>query len=141
MSIDKASITAIPKIRNEKKAKIIMDKIEGKSLDDISSSQNQTIQTALLVNMKNPVLSGTGNEPKVVGHAFGIDEGVTSNGIIGNNGVFYIKVDRIKYANVISNYQNYMNFLNSITLGSYNSKVYETLLESAEIEDNRHLFY
>ena len=141
MSIDKASITAIPKIRNEKKAKMIMDKIKGRSIDDISSSQNQTIQTALAVNMKNPVLSGTGNEPNVVGHAFGIDEGVTSKGIIGNNGVFYVKVDRIKYANVMSNYQNYMNFLNSITLGSYNSKVYEALLESAEIEDNRHLFY
>ena len=141
MSIDKASITAIPKIRNEKKAKMIMDKIKGRSLDDISSSQNQTIQTALAVNMKNPVLSGTGNEPNVVGYAFGIDEGVTSKGIIGNNGVFYVKVDRIKYANVMSNYQNYMNFLNSITLGSYNSKVYEALLESAEIEDNRHLFY
>jgi len=141
MSIDKASITAIPKIRNEKKAKMIMDKIKGRSLDDISSSQNQTIQTALAVNMKNPVLSGTGNEPNVVGYAFGIDEGVTSKGIIGNNGVFYVKVDRIKYANVMSNYQNYMNLLNSITLGSYNSKVYEALLESAEIEDNRHLFY
>ena len=141
MSIDKASITAIPKIRNEKKAKMIMDKIKGGSLDDISSSQNQTIQTALAVNMKNPVLSGTGNEPNVVGYAFGIDEGVTSKGIIGNNGVFYVKVDRIKYANVMSNYQNYTNFLNSITLGSYNSKVYEALLESAEIEDNRHLFY
>ena len=141
MSIDKASITAISKIRNQKKAKIIMDKIKGKSLEDISSSQNQTIQTALSVNMKNPVLSGTGNEPNVVGHAFGIDEGETSNGIIGNNGVFYIKVDRIRYANVISNYQNYINFLNSITLGSYSSKVYEALLESAEIEDNRHLFY
>ena len=141
MSIDKASVTAIPKIRNEKKAKMIMDKIKGRSLDDISSSQNQTIQTALAVNMKNPVLSGTGNEPNVVGYAFGIDEGVTSKGIIGNNGVFYVKVDRIKYANVMSNYQNYTNFLNSITLGSYNSKVYEALLESAEIEDNRHLFY
>ena len=141
MSIDKASITAIPKIRNEKKAKIIMDKIKDRSLDDISSSQNQTIQTALAVNMKNPVLSGTGNEPNVVGYAFGIDEGVTSKGIIGNNGVFYVKVDRIKYANVMSNYQNYTNLLNSITLGSYNSKVYEALLESAEIEDNRHLFY
>ena len=141
MSIDKASVTAIPKIRNEKKANMIMDKIKGGSLDDISSSQNQTIQTALAVNMKNPVLSGTGNEPNVVGYAFGIDEGVTSKGIIGNNGVFYVKVDRIKYANVMSNYQNYMNFLNSITLGSYNSKVYEALLESAEIEDNRHLFY
>ena len=141
MSIDKASITAIPKIRNEKKAKMIMDKIKGRSLDDISSGQNQTIQTALAVNMKNPVLSGTGNEPNVVGYAFGIDEGVTSKGIIGNNGVFYVKVDRIKYANVMSNYQNYTNFLNSITLGSYNSKVYEALLESAEIEDNRHLFY
>jgi parvulin-like peptidyl-prolyl isomerase len=141
MSIDKASITAISKIRNQKKAKIIMDKIKGKSLEDISSSQNQTIQTALSVNMKNPVLSGTGNEPNVVGHAFGTDEGETSNGIIGNKGVFYIKVDKIRYANVMSNYQNYINFLNSITLGSYSSKVYEALLESAEIEDNRHLFY
>ena len=137
----KGIITAIPKIRNEKKAKMIMDKIKGRSIDDISSSQNQTIQTALAVNMKNPVLSGTGNEPNVVGYAFGIDEGVTSKGIIGNKGVFYVKVDRIKYANVMSSYQNYTNLLNSITLGSYNSKVYEALLESAEIEDNRFLFY
>ncbi len=141
MSIDKASITAIAKIRNEKKAKMIMDKIKGKSLEDISSSQNQTIQTALAVNMKNPVLSGTGNEPNVVGYAFGIDEGKTSKGIAGNNGVFYVKVDRVKYANVMSSYQNYTNLLNSIVLGSYNSKVYEALLESSEIEDNRSLFY
>ena len=111
MSIDKASITAISKIRNQKKAKIIMDKIKGKSLEDISSSENQTIQTALSVNMKNPVLSGTGNEPNVVGHAFGTDEGETSNGIIGNKGVFYIKVDKIRYANVMSNYQNYTRSL------------------------------
>ena len=141
MSIDKASITAIAKIRNEKKGKMIIDKIKGKSLEDISSSQNQTIQTALAVNMKNPVLSGTGNEPNVVGYAFGIDEGKTSKGIAGNNGVFYIKVDRVKYANVMNSYQNYTNLLNSIVLGSYNSKVYEALLESSEIEDNRSLFY
>ena len=141
MSIDKASITAISEIKKEKKAKMIMDKIKSKSFDDISSSQNQTIQTALAVNMKNPVLSGTGNEPNVIGHAFGIGEGVMSKGIIGNKGVFYVKVDRIKYANVMSSYQNYTNLLNSITLGSYNSKVYEALLESSEIEDNRSLFY
>ena len=141
MSINKASITSIPKIRKEKKAKIIMDKIKGKTLEDISSNQNQTIQTALAVNMKNPVLSGTGNEASVVGYAFGLGEGKTSEGIAGNNGVFYIYVDKIKYANVMSNYQNYMNIINSITLGSYNAKVYEALLESAEIEDNRSLFY
>jgi len=41
----------------------------------------------------------------------------------------------------MSSYQNYTNLLNSITLGSYNSKVYEALLESSEIEDNRPLFY
>ena len=141
MSINKASITSIPKIRKEKKAKIIMDKIKGKTLEDISSNQNQTIQTALAVNMKNPVLSGTGNEASVVGYAFGLGEGKTSEGIAGNNGVFYIYVDKIKYANVMSNYQNYMNIITSITLGSYNAKVYEALLESAEIEDNRSLFY
>ena len=141
MSIDKASITATSKIRKEKKAKMIMDKINERTLENISSNQNQNIQTALAVNMKNPVLSGTGNEPSVVGYAFGLDEGETSKGIIGNSGVFYILVDKIKYANVMSNYQSYMNLINSINLGSYNSKVYEALLESAEIEDNRSLFY
>ena len=118
-----------------------MNKINDKTLENISSSQNQNIQTALAVNMKNPVLSGTGNEPTVVGYAFGLNEGETSKGIIGDSGVFYIIVDRIKYANVMSNYQSYMNLINSITIGSYNAKVYEALLESAEIEDNRSLFY
>ena len=141
MSINKASTIAIPKIRKEKKAKMIIDKTKGKSLEDISSNQNQTIQTALAVNMKNPVLSGTGNEPSVVGYAFGIGEGKTSEGITGNNGVFYVYVEKIKYANILSSYQNYANILNSITIGSYNAKVYEALLESAEIEDNRSLFY
>ncbi len=141
MSIDNAPVSAIPKIRNEKKAKIIMDKIKGKTLEEISSDQNREIQTALAVNMKNPVISGAGNEPSVVGYAFGIGEGKTSEGIIGKNGVFYIQVDKIKYANVISNYQSYLNTINAINLGSFTSKVYEALLESAEIEDNRSLFY
>ena len=141
MSVEKASITAMSKIRKEKKAKMIMDKVNEKTLESISSNQNQNIQTALAVNMKNPVLSGTGNEPSVVGYAFGLDEGETSKGIIGNSGVFYVLVDKIKYASVMSNYQSYMNLINSITIGSYNSKVYEALLESAEIEDNRSLFY
>ena len=141
MSVDKASINAIPKIRKEKKAKMIKDKIKGKPLEDISSDQGQAIQTALAVNMRNPVLSGTGNEASVVGYAFGIGEGKTSEGIAGNNGVFYVYVDNIRYANVLSDYQNYMNILKSITLGSYNAKVYEALLESAEIDDNRSLFY
>ena len=141
MSVEKASITAMSKIRKEKKAKMIMDKVNEKTLESISSNQNQNIQTALAVNMKNPVLSGTGNEASVVGYAFGLDEGETSKGIIGNSGVFYVLVDKIKYASVMSNYQSYMNLINSITIGSYNSKVYEALLESAEIEDNRSLFY
>ena len=141
MSVKKASVTAMSKIRKEKKAKMIIDKVNEKTLENISSNQNQNIQTALAVNMKNPVLSGTGNEPSVVGYAFGMDEGETSKAIIGNTGVFYILVDKIKYANVMSNYQTYMNLINSITIGSYNSKVYEALLESAQIEDNRSLFY
>ena len=141
MSVEKASITAMSKIRKEKKAKMIMDKVNEKTLESISSNQNQNIQTALAVNMKNPVLSGTGNEASVVGYAFGLDEGETSKGIIGNSGVFYVLVDKIKYASVMSNYQSYMNLINSITIGSSNTKVYEALLESAEIEDNRTLFY
>jgi parvulin-like peptidyl-prolyl isomerase len=80
MDAEKASVTALPKIRKEKKAELIKSRITGATLDEIASSEGQSVKTAIGINMKNPTLSGAGREPYVIGTAFGLVEGEISNG-------------------------------------------------------------
>ena len=141
MSVEAASVTAIPEIRKEKKAKMIREKIAGKSMDAIASSQNVTVQNASAVNMKNPTLSGAGNEPLVVGNAFGLKVGQKSKLIDGNNGVYMIEVTNKTEAPKLDNYQAVANRLTAARVGAAQVKVYNALKEAAEIEDNRAKFY
>jgi len=141
MSTEAASVTAIPEIRKEKKAKMIREKIAGKSMDAIASSQNVTVQNASAVNMKNPTLSGAGNEPLVVGNAFGLKVGQKSKLIDGNNGVYLIEVTNKTEAPKLDNYQAVANRLTAARVGAAQVKVYNALKEAAEIEDNRAKFY
>ena len=71
MSYDKSSITALPKVKNQKKAQKIIQSIKSTTLDEIATQNNVEVQTALSVNINNPVISGVGNEPAVVGYAMG----------------------------------------------------------------------
>jgi len=87
--------------------------------------------------MKNPTLSGAGREPKVVGTAFGLEEGETSGLIEGNNGVYMLEVTKITPAVELDNYQAMANQLTNTRVNSVNSKLYNALKEAAEIEDNR----
>ena len=90
MSYEKSSITALPKVKNQKKADKIIQSINSLNLDEIASQNNVDVQTSLSVNLNNPVISGIGNEPSVVGYAMGMAKDITSSAIIGNTGVFYI---------------------------------------------------
>ena len=141
MTPEAASAIVIPEIRKEKKAKMIREKISGSTLEEVAKSQNVAVSTANGVNMKNPTLSGAGLEPKVVGTAFGLKEGQTSKLIDGNKGVFMVEVTKKTAAPKLDNYQAISNRLNMTRLNAAQSKAYEALKESANIEDNRATFY
>lgn len=141
MSTEKASFTALSEIRKEKKAEIIKARISGTTLQDIASSESQTVQTALAINMKNPTISGAGVEPKVVGTAFGLNEGATSQTIIGKTGVFVVQVTKFTPADALPNYQAAANRIGSAKVLTVNTALLEALKKSAEIEDNRATFY
>ena len=68
----KKILHAYRKIRKEKKAEMIKDRISATTLEAIASEEGQTVKTAMAINMKNPTLSGAGREPKVIGTAFGL---------------------------------------------------------------------
>jgi peptidyl-prolyl cis-trans isomerase D len=137
MNVEDASITAIPEIRKEKKAKLIREKIKATTLTDISKNQGQSVRTASAVTMNNTTLSGAGVEPKVVGAAFGLAEGATSKPIDGTKGVYVIEVTKVNEATPLENYTSVMNRLNATRKNTVQGKVYQALQEAAEIEDNR----
>ncbi|MGZ0016270.1 peptidylprolyl isomerase [Yeosuana sp. AK3] len=137
MSVEEATVTAMPVIRKEKKSKIIRDRISVTNLDDLAAAEKTTVRTALAINMKNPTISGAGKEPFVVGAAFGLKEGETSKLIDGNNGIYMIQVTKITPAVDLDNYQASANQVENQKMTVVTSKLYDALKEAAEIEDNR----
>ena len=141
MSTDKASVTALPAIRKEKKAALIKARISAATLEDIAASESETVQTALAVTMKTPTISGAGNEPKVVGTAFGLTEGTMSKPIEGKTGVFVIQLTKLTPAAGLPNYQAAANRIGTAKATTVNTLLLEALKKAAKIEDNRAAFY
>jgi peptidyl-prolyl cis-trans isomerase D len=141
MDAESASASVLTEIRNEKKAKMIIEKITGTTVAEVAKNQSKATNTASAVNMKNPTLSGAGAEPKVVGTAFGLDEGETSKPIVGVKGVYVVEVTKINEATPLDNYQAIANRLSTTRASAAQTKVYEALKETADIEDNRARFF
>ena len=137
MNITDASVTALPKIRKEKKAKLIKDRISATTLEDVAAAENQTVKSASAVNMKNPTIAGAGKEPLVVGTAFGLEEGATSKLVAGDNGVYMVQVTKKTPAVVLDNYQSFANRLATEKSNTVTSRLVKALKDAAEIEDNR----
>jgi parvulin-like peptidyl-prolyl isomerase len=137
MSVEDASITALPEIRKEKKAKMIREKITATTVDEIAKNQGQSPRTAAALTLKNTTLSGAGVEPKVIGAAFGLEQGKTSKLIDGEKGVYVIEVTKVTDATKLDNYTSIMNRLNTTLRNSVQGKVYQALESASDIEDNR----
>jgi parvulin-like peptidyl-prolyl isomerase len=141
LSVAEASAIVTPIVRNEKKAKMIRESITGTTLQEMASSQNVAIKTASALTMANPTIAGAGNEPKVVGAAFGKNAGEITELIDGNDGVYIVRVLAVNKAPDLQDYSSYANQLNGAVLPSINSNVYNALKNAADIEDNRADFY
>ena len=141
MDAESASATVLTEIRNEKKAEMILKNITGSTVAEVAKNQSRTSSKASAVNMKNPTLSGAGSEPKVVGAAFGLEEGGVSKPIVGNKGVYLVEVTKINEGTGLDNYQAIANRLSTTRTTAAQTKVYEALKETADIEDNRARFF
>ena len=137
MNVEDASVTVLPILKKEKKAKLIRDRVSATNLEDFAAGENQTVKTATAVTMKSPTIAGAGKEPLVVGTAFGLEEGATSKLITGEKGVYMIQVTKKTPAIELDNYLPFANQVSTEKLQSVNTRLYNALKASAEIEDNR----
>jgi len=131
-----------PLVKNEKKAKIIIDtKFKGGSLDAIASTSGSNVQKADSLSFANAFVPGIGNDNKFLGLAFNKDlKGKASEAIAGASGVFALKVENI--GNKVSS-ETDENIKQTI-LQSQKMAVYrgnDALKKDANIKDNRSKFY
>ena len=141
MSLDKAIVRARAQILKDKKTEIIRNRVLAQSLEPLASAEGQTVKTATEIRMTNPVLTGAGREPKIVGVAFGLNDGETSGLIQGENGVYMIQVVKKTPAPSIASYLSFATRIRQARVGNVNTQVFNALKEAADIEDNRSDFY
>lgn len=143
MSVQAARPLTEQFIRNEKKAKIIIDtKMKGGSLDAMAQATGQPVQRADSLSFGG-FIPGVGNEPKVLGAAFNKDlQGKVSGPIAGANGVYAVKVENIGAkpamgADVESQRQAAMANLK----GQISYRAMDALRQAADVKDYRNKFY
>ncbi len=124
-------------IRNEKKADIIAKAAAGKSLSEIAELYNAKVDTANHITFTSNVISGAGNEPKLVGAVVATKKGDRVEALKGNNAVYVAEVTSVdsKEADLeaakVAYMQQFQNF--NLQVSSFVADV--------DIEDNRIKFY
>ncbi len=141
MTVEDASATVLPLIRKERKAAQIIGQHKGKTMETFAADAGQQLSNATALTVKSPTIPGSGSEPLVVGMAYTMAEGATSQLIEGNTGVFMIKVTKKVEAPKLDNYSTYANTLKSANAAKVNTAVYNALKEGATIKDKRDTFF
>lgn len=92
-----ARVMVEPILRNRKKAQEIRKKVGNeRNLTNLAQSNNVQVYFKDSVNFSNPFVPDLGSEPKAIGAAFHrAMVGKVSGPIDGNNGVFFIKTEKI----------------------------------------------
>jgi hypothetical protein len=138
----------LPMVLKSKKADFIISKNDNSlSLEEIAEINGTEVRKALALNQKNATITGSGLEPLVIGASFGTNINDTSDFIIGENGIYKLKVIKRKDTNtssdsIDSNFIiSYKNQLLNLNRTSSFARVYESLKENAEVTDNRSVYY
>jgi peptidyl-prolyl cis-trans isomerase D len=129
-------------VRNEKKARIIIDtKFKGNTLAAYASSTGAQVLRADSLAFSAPFIAGIGSEPKIVGAAFNKSlMGKASEPIAGTTGVFSIKIESTGAKASMQDLNTMrQSMIQNTRMTSYRGL--DALKKSATIKDNRAKFY
>lgn len=145
MSPSKARMMVEPLLMNQKKAKLITDKIgQITTLDAVAAKLGKQIETVDSLRFNGQTPTALGFEPKVIGASF--DKGnvnkVVPAAIAGTQGVYVLRVDNLMATPATQ--QNVdeirrMRYMQAKQQSQFQSL--QALREAAEIKDHRSKFY
>ncbi len=129
-----------PILVNEKKAKLIKDKMTGASLNDIATANKVTVRKVNSVAIKSPSITGVGSEPNVVGAMYYAKDNQLYNKIEGKKGVFAFVLTKKEPAPQLPNYEPFRSRMSQDRKNKA-VNIFEALKKAADIEDNRAIYY
>lgn len=148
-SVDKPGIATVESakskietmVKNKKKGEKIISKISGTDLNLIAQTFGKQVDTASNVTFGSAVLPKAGQEPTVVGKIFAAQNGATLSPVIGNTGVYVVKLNSKTPASAESGaFMQKMQLTQGARM-QVNYKLVEALKKANKIEDNRYTFY
>ncbi len=129
-------------VYNLKKGEIIISRISGTDLNAIASSFETEVDTATNVNFNNSYLADVQkNEPMVVSAAFNLEAGQTSEAIVGNNGIYFVKLVNKTTKSSSPNIAQLRRQTSSATQVQVPRQLIQAMKKNAKIKDNRSKFY
>ena len=128
-------------VENKKAALIKKRYVDKTTLEALAEAEDLTIETASAVNQKNPTIVGAGNEPKVVGTAFAMNEGELSDLVQGDKGVYKILLNQKSVVEDLEDYSEYSKQIQENASITLMENIFAALESVADIEDNRSLYY
>lgn len=141
MSAVKASSKVKPILVNEKKAAILVQKMEGDDLSSLAKTNGVSVQSFANITPGAPTISGVGIEPGVVGAMYATETGKLQKNVIGKKGVFTFVVDSKEEPAVLSSYEGAKNSLSTANQNAVSTQIYKALEETSTVEDHRALMY
>jgi peptidyl-prolyl cis-trans isomerase D len=132
-------------VKKNKKAEKIIGQFKSNissnsSLSDVAQKMGLQIQDASNISFSSVSIPSAGIEPKVIGMASTLPEGVLSEPIQGNNGVYVLVVNKITESPEV-NALTTKNRLNMMRQSRVYSEAYDALLDVSNIKDNRYKFF
>lgn len=130
-----------PLVLNQKKGDMIKGQIQGGDLMAIAGQFSTEVDTATNVTFNQTLVAGLGNEPKVLASAYGLEEGGTSAPIVGETGVFVLKLLRKPVLATPTNLPQVRQRLHAEQRAKVAGALVPAMKKNADIEDYRSVFY
>ena len=140
MSATKATSRVKPILIKQKKAKLIAEKLNGSTLQDLAKENNTTVRNSNNVTLKSPTLSGAGSEPKIVGAMFNAELNKVYKNIEGNRGVYSFVVTKKDLPTALPNYETARKSIADARKRKTYA-IYEAIKKASKIEDSRANLY
>lgn len=142
--LDQVRSQIVVELKKQKKALKIATELESQlkqsnNLENLADNFNLDIFEATGINFRSFTLPNAGSEPKVIAAATALGINDLSEPVIGENGVYVIRVTNITESEMSVEMQKQIAKMQLANRAAM--EAYDALKESYEIEDNRAKFY
>jgi len=144
-SFDDVKDEITPAVRNEMKAKQIIEKLTAQTgtLEEMAKvfGTDASVNSSSDVKLNSNTLPSVGLDPIAVGKVFSLENGKRSAPFAGENGVLVVELQNKTIAPAVGNYSMFKNQLLQGLNGKAGYGISEALKQGADIQDKRYKFF